>query len=97
MKLTKRIISAAVSGMMMISAVNVTAFGSYYQYDEEQESDDMGEGAGERLYDEGSELYYFKIDSNNDGIADIAQKGVNVYKGILEKGGIIADAISVLS
>lgn len=87
MKLTKRIISAAVSGMMMISAVNVTAFGSYYQYDEEQESDDMGEGAGERLYDEGSELYYFKIDSNNDGIYNYVQitydtASVDNYRGM---------------
>ena len=41
--------------------------------------------------------YISKTDSNNDGVADIAQKGVNAYKGAIDKMGIIGDAIQALS
>lgn len=41
--------------------------------------------------------YISKTDSNNDGISDLAQKGVNAYKGTVERLGAIGEAIKVLS
>lgn len=41
--------------------------------------------------------YIATTDGNGDGIADIAQKGVNVYNNAVRKFGPVAEAIRVLS
>ena len=41
--------------------------------------------------------YVSSTDANGDGVADIAQKGINAYKGAVDKLGIVGEAIRVLS
>lgn len=36
-------------------------------------------------------------DSNNDGVADIAQKGVNAYKAALQRAGVVGELIEALT
>ena len=42
-------------------------------------------------------IYIASVDANEDGVSDIAQKGVNAYKGAISKLALINEALKILS